>query len=41
MTATNGSLLHEKTVLQVNNLKKYYPVESGFLKRQVGEVRGG
>ncbi|HRW07374.1 MAG TPA: ATP-binding cassette domain-containing protein, partial [Caldilineaceae bacterium] len=39
MTAINGSLLHEKTVLQVNNLKKYYPVESGFLKRQVGEVR--
>lgn len=26
-------------VLQVNNLKKYYPVESGFLRRKVGEVR--
>ncbi len=26
-------------VLRVNNLKKYFPVESGFLKRKVGEVR--
>lgn len=26
-------------VLQVKHLKKYFPVESGFLKRQVGEVR--
>ncbi|MCB0063401.1 MAG: dipeptide ABC transporter ATP-binding protein [Caldilineaceae bacterium] len=33
------AVLPEKTVLQVNNLKKYYPVESGFLRRKVGEVR--
>ena len=31
--------MQENVVLQVNNLKKYFPVESGFLKRQVGEVR--
>jgi len=26
-------------VLQVNNLKKYFPIESGFLRRRTGEVR--
>ncbi|MEZ4711971.1 MAG: ATP-binding cassette domain-containing protein [Caldilineaceae bacterium] len=31
--------MQENVVLQVNNLKKYFPVESGFLRRQVGEVR--
>ncbi|MCB0105088.1 MAG: ATP-binding cassette domain-containing protein, partial [Caldilineaceae bacterium] len=32
-------VLPEKTVLQVSHLKKSFPVESGFLKRRVGEVR--
>ena len=31
--------MNENTVLQVNNLKKYYPMESGFLRRREGEVR--
>lgn len=31
--------MDNNTVLQVNNLKKYYPVEAGFLKRRVGTVR--
>lgn len=31
--------MSDDIVLQVNHLKKYFPVESGFLKRQVGEVR--
>jgi len=31
--------MNNDTVLQVNNLKKYYPVETGFLKRRVGTVR--
>lgn len=39
MTEANGATLGKETVLQVNNLKKYFPVESGFLKRKVGEVR--
>ncbi len=38
MTSINNKL-HNNTVLQVNNLKKYFPIESGFLRRQVGEVR--
>ena len=30
----------EDTVLQVSNLKKYFPIESGFLRRKVvGNVR--
>lgn len=28
-----------ETVLQVNNLKKYYPLESGFFRRRIGELR--
>ncbi len=35
---TNASL-SENSVLQVNNLKKYFPIESGFWRRSVGEVR--
>jgi len=31
--------MNNETVLQVNHLKKYYPIESGFLRRKVGEVR--
>lgn len=43
-TATgNGSALAaalpEDAVLTVKNLKKYYPLESGFLRRNIGEVR--
>ncbi|MBV7337388.1 dipeptide ABC transporter ATP-binding protein [Chloroflexi bacterium TSY] len=39
MSAANGKTLANDIVLQVNNLKKYYPVESGILKRKVGELR--
>lgn len=39
MSTVNGQTLNNDIVLQVNNLKKYFPVESGFLKRQSGEVR--
>lgn len=31
--------MNNDIVLQVNNLKKYYPVEAGFLRRRVGTVR--
>ena len=31
--------MNDDVILQVNHLKKYFPVESGFLKRKVGEVR--
>ena len=31
--------ISDDIVLQVNHLKKYFPVESGFLKRSVGVVR--
>lgn len=39
MSTVNGQSLNSDVVLQVNNLKKYFPVESGFLKRQSGELR--
>ncbi len=35
MSDTNGS----KMLLQVNNLKKYFPIEKGFLRRVVGHVK--
>ena len=28
-----------ETILEVNNLKKYFPIKRGFLKREVGQVR--
>ena len=28
-----------KTILEVNNLVKYFPIQKGFLKRHVGDVR--
>lgn len=34
-----SSTLDEDAVLNVKNLKKYYPLEAGFLRRQVGVVR--
>ncbi|MCC6456674.1 MAG: ATP-binding cassette domain-containing protein [Caldilineaceae bacterium] len=34
-----SSTLDENTVLQVNHLKKYFPIERGFLRRNVGVVR--
>ncbi|MEZ4861272.1 MAG: ATP-binding cassette domain-containing protein [Caldilineaceae bacterium] len=39
MPVSNGGVQQRELVLQVNNLKKYFPVESGFLKRQIGQVR--
>lgn len=33
------SALEENAVLQVNHLKKYFPIERGFLRRNVGVVR--
>lgn len=37
--ATPSTALPENVVLQVNNLKKYFPIERGFFKRKVGVVR--
>ena len=34
-----NQLMDDDLVLRVNSLKKYFPIESGFLKRKVGEVR--
>ena len=34
-----SSTLDEDTVLQVNHLKKYFPIERGFLRRHEGVVR--
>ncbi|MEZ4729025.1 MAG: ATP-binding cassette domain-containing protein [Caldilineaceae bacterium] len=39
MGTFNHTVTNNDIVLQVNNLKKFYPVESGFLRRKVGEVR--
>jgi peptide/nickel transport system ATP-binding protein len=39
-TATaNGAVMAEDVVLRVDNLKKYFPLLKGFMKRQVGIVR--
>jgi peptide/nickel transport system ATP-binding protein len=38
--ATNpGSQSNPKRLLEVNGLKKYFPIEQGFLRRVVGQVR--
>jgi peptide/nickel transport system ATP-binding protein len=37
--ATGQPVMDKDLVLQVNHLKKYYPLESGFLRRKIGEVR--
>ncbi|MEX1018487.1 MAG: dipeptide ABC transporter ATP-binding protein [Litorilinea sp.] len=34
-----SDLVPQDAVLTVNNLKKYYPLEAGFLRRQVGVVK--
>jgi peptide/nickel transport system ATP-binding protein len=34
-----NATLDESTVLQVNHLKKYFPIERGFLRRNVGVLR--
>jgi peptide/nickel transport system ATP-binding protein len=39
MTAVRPAAASAETVLQVNNLKKFYPIQRGLLKRHVGEVR--
>jgi oligopeptide/dipeptide ABC transporter ATP-binding protein len=38
-TAANPSVLTGNVVLQVNNLKKYFPLERGFFKRHEGVVK--
>lgn len=30
---------HKETLLEVNNLKTYYPIKGGFLKKTVGHVK--
>lgn len=39
MSVTGAETLSNDFVVRVNKLKKYYPVESGFLKRKIGELR--
>ena len=39
MTNPNSNAIDDDVVLQVNNLKKYFPIQRGFLKRRAGEVR--
>ena len=39
MTDPNSNEMHDDVVLQVNNLKKYFPIQRGFLKRGGGTVR--
>ena len=38
-TTSNGPDIDDNVVLRVNNLKKYFPLLKGFMKRKVGEVR--
>ena len=37
--ATNGTVMNERAIISVRNLVKYFPIESGFLRRQVGLVK--
>lgn len=37
--ARADNVVRDDVVLQVNNLKKYFPIEKGFLRRQAGVVR--
>jgi peptide/nickel transport system ATP-binding protein len=37
--AKNGSQLPNDTLLEVRNLKKFFPIRKGFLQRTVGHVR--
>lgn len=31
--------MDKKTILEVNNLKQYYPIKGGFFRRTVGHVK--
>ena len=37
--ATNGGSMNERAIISVRNLVKYFPIETGFLRRQVGLVK--
>ena len=40
MTETTGEMsMNERTIISVRNLVKYFPIEAGFLRRQVGVVK--
>ena len=39
MAETTTAATKTKTILEVNNLVKYFPIQKGFLKRHVGDVR--
>ena len=40
MTETaNGARMNERAIISVRNLVKYFPIETGFLRRQVGLVK--
>ena len=40
MTETTGEMsMNERTIISVRNLVKYFPIEAGFLRRQVGLVK--
>lgn len=32
--------MDKKTILEVNNLKQYYPIKGGFFRRTIGQVKG-
>ena len=36
---TNGGSMNERAIISVRNLVKYFPIETGFLRRQVGLVK--
>ena len=37
--ATGETGMNERTIISVRNLVKYFPIEAGFLRRQVGVVK--
>jgi len=40
MTETTGEMsMNERTIISVRNLVKHFPIEAGFLRRQVGLVK--
>jgi len=40
LTETTGAMsMNERTIISVRNLVKYFPIEAGFLRRQVGLVK--
>ena len=36
---SNTSLVENENLLEIRNLKTYYPVKGGFLRRTVGNVK--